>query len=188
MNEISKLIAEDYRLGGFETIILEHHIQALFDKKTAGPMPAHEIFLAVCQNGLEALKDYQGNLADSPAAPILLGYLQSALQQYLSEIDKSALKPNAADRREFLAKAFGLTGSPGSKISDDQRMEICKAFSSTMHNFACSGETPKPKDITNACRAAYKAHFGKDWSMNDNTSAQGMKTTIRPILRNAGYL
>ena len=194
---IEKLEAEAERSGDWEAMLLRERIGTLF-KKNALEAP-HDVFLEVCKYGIDSLKDYPDNPADSPAAPLLLKYLQFAFSQYLSAVEKAEAertgkaKLTTAKRREFLSKAFGLNGKIGRSVTLQQRMDICAAFSGAVHELShdrCGEpihEMPIKKIFTVAKRAAYKAHFGRDWT-NDDKSFQALKETIEPILKEEGYL
>ena len=180
-NEVSKP-------GAWETLVLEERLLTLSKGGASSKEVQHEIFLDVCRYGLDALKDYPENLSDSPAAPALLKYIQTALKSYLDDVDDAKIKINATDRREFLASAFRLTGKSGNGITKKERKDICDAFSDAMDERPNgSMEERNEKDITSAKRAAYKIHHKTEWVKDDGADKKRM-TVIGNILREEGYL
>lgn len=195
---IDKLEAEAEQSGGWEALILEERIRTLL-KDNASEAP-HVVFLDVCKYGLDSLKDYQDNPADSPAASLLLKYLQFAFSRYLSADEKAKTnveakrngKSETANRRKFLAEAFGLTGLQGKRITLQQRQDIHSAFSNELDKLSHDQDEnsldgrPTKKNYTAAKRVAYKAHFGRDWVSDDETSKSNMETIVEILRKDWG--
>lgn len=187
LEALSSVGMEAAKPGAYETLLLHGSLLAL-KKGRASDKEPHQTFLDVCQYGLNTLKDYQDNLAESPAAHVLLEYLQTAFQYYICATNANSSKRSTADRRSDIAKAFGITGESGKPITEAQKIEICSAFSSDLYDVTEQGKKePTRKDFIHATRAAYKTHFGRDWIKDDDAAKKGERA-IRNILKNEGYL
>jgi len=172
----------------FEAFLLEYLVGSILRGEPRIGEAAHQTFLDICRHSLEAFKDWSPhNLAENPAAPVLLKYLLLAFSRYVASVEVSKAPLDTTDRRELLAKAFCFTGGPASKTTEDQLIEICHAFSSVISDSLASGTTPTPKTFTMAKCAAYKAYYGEDW-IKDNDTANSRMDNIRNILREEGYL
>lgn len=172
--------------GSDAAFIFSAHLSELQSDAPKGKAQ-HEIFTEMCRSGLNALKDHQGELASSPAAQNILEYLQTAFTTYLALMDKATDKASPTDRNGFIAKAFGLVGSGRVGFTDEEQMTICSEFSGAHHELTNSQTQNPTSCITLAARAAYKAHYKREWVKDDDASKQNMKR-IRAILKMQGYV
>lgn len=172
----------------FEAFLLQYLVGSILRGEPRIGEAAHHTFLDICRHSLEAFNGWSPhNLAENPAAPILLEYLLSAFSRYVKAVEVSGTPPDTAGRRELLANAFCFTGRPTSTITEDELIEICHAFSSVVSDSLASGIAPTPKTFTSAKRAAYKAYYGEDWIKDNDTANSRMDNVLR-ILREEGYL
>jgi hypothetical protein len=191
MNPIKNL-ADASKPGAMEAIILEARIRVLW-RGQLSPKGAklseqqHEIFKEVCDLGVKALNGYD-NLAESPAAHVLLEYLKSAFLIYLEGDSKTASSTSAAQRNGLIARSFGASAKSGPKITVAQRMKICSAFSLALHEQTVDfTRHPTQKEMTQAARKACEEHYGEAWQPDDEKFKKRLET-IRVILRDEGHL
>jgi hypothetical protein len=175
------------RPGNHESLVLMAHIFHLQSKGPKGTAQ-HDLFTEVCHSTQEALKDYQGKLADSPAAKVLLEYLMGAFKSYIDSTSNLKYAPSPSERNGFLAKAFGLSAIGRVGITDTEKMVLCSAFSQTLLELT-KGHTEKvtPKLVTEAARSAYNAHYKKEYIKDNEASKKNMKT-IQRIIKSEGYM
>ena len=190
--KLSKNLDDASKPGAIEAIILEARIRDLWrgqlsPKGAKLSEPQHEIFKEVCCRGVEALKGYS-NLAESPAAHVLLEYLQSAFLLYLEGDSQNASSSTTAQRNGQIARSFGSSAKPGPKITIEQKINICSTFSSALHELTVDfAQSPSQDEMRHAARIACEKHYGEVWQPDDEKFKKRLET-IREILRDEGHL
>lgn len=203
-NDLEKLRSTPPKMGEFEALLIESRLKNLANaSKGIGHEHAHEVFLDICKQAVAALELHEGKLAQSPSAPALLNYLMHGMRSYIQsmgptastseESGKKSLKkitqPNnsTTSRRDALAKAWMLTGAKLSGLEEQERIEICCAFSKSLEEQTDSNSiSPNKRQVSIANQAAYQAHWKTKWIKDDQKSKDRMKTITR-VLKEEGY-
>lgn len=178
--------------GEHEALILQSRIMSLTTRLeySANDVP-HEVFHRICEEALKGLQLYEHDLTDSPMAPVLLEYLKYAFEKYLNQVPSATIKMDSAVRYRALGEAFGIIGRQGKKLTEEQLIEICAAFSSKLAELTNGHiEEKTRKKVTESVRAAYEAHYGEPWSVEkkDEDTQKFRTQMIRRVLKANGNL
>lgn len=178
--------------GEHEAFLLQGSIMSLTTQLeySANDVP-HEVFHRICEQSVQGLKLYEDDLTKSPMAHMLLKYLKSAFEKYLSEVPSATAKLSSAERYSALGRAFGIVGKQGKAFTEEQLMGIYGAFSSKLVELTNGhNDTLTRKIVTECVRAAYQAHYREPWSYEkkDEDTQKSRTQVIRRILKKQGCL